>query len=324
MKDTVARFIEEREQAEGRESPAGFHFIDLYNTNKWGFYLRYVRGYRLVHTPKALVFGGHMHSAVESFYVTGDPEAPLDVFSYYHDKDVNRYEFVEDWEQDGEDGPIMLTTWLNEWAEYDMATYDVKSVERLVEVPLANGFIMTVKMDRLMRHRSTGHLEAFDTKTTRYSIPATQRNVEEQDQATAYLLACKKLYPDEHVIGLSPDIIYKRGRVSKAERPSIVTRSQRELAEFEMEIIGLLLEMAQKVKSLADYPPHLLFPRNGKDESFFGSSFPDLYREPLPKDPTIAPPGYEIDPWIADGALQRFIADIDARLRPEDHIYPTA
>lgn len=291
-------FVKEKVESEGGASAIGHHFIQAYNEDKWGFYLRYVRGLRPRYTKPALIFGGAVHDAKEAFYVFNyDIDAMLEAFEAVMESRREEYEDRQKYLDDRDDGRKMLYVWANTWAEHDRETYEVVEVEGAHTFSLASGLRVSVRWDLLCRRRDNGKYYLFDTKTTRYSVRKAYEAVYGQDQATMYLLGMSKVYPDANVVGLVPDILYKRQSAVKAERPGIVFRSPREVTEYEQELVGLHLEMTRKIEALeAGFPyPHILFPRNGKNDSYFGSEWPDIYRAALPEDPYKAPAGYTVD-----------------------------
>lgn len=298
-------FLEHKTTDSGGSSPIGHHYIQLYNQNKWSFYLRYVRGLRPRWTKPALTFGGAIHDAKEAFYRSdGDADFMIDTFAVVLDARRHEYEHAEDYDLDLVDGRKMLYVWGNTYGESDLTDYDIIEVEGSHTFQLPNGMSVSVRWDLLTRERATGRYYLFDTKTTRYSIQKSFQSVAGQDQVTMYLLGLSYIYPDvfRQTNGLIPDILYKRQSVVKAERPAVVTRSRNELTEYVQELIGLHTELSQKIAAIeAGFPyPHLLFPRNGKDDAYFGSEWPDIYRSRLPDDPSHAPPGYIVDRDILD------------------------
>lgn len=297
---TKEQFLNDKLTAERSSSPAGHHFIQLYNTNKWNFYLKHVLGLEPVKTKPPLIFGGAIHDAKESLYLYEDPDFAIELFHTILENRKPEYEDSTQYEKDYERGGKMLMTWCNTYLQTDLETMEIIEVEGSHTFDLANGMHTTVRWDLLARQKSTGSVYLFDTKTTGWSIPGTYTSVQNDDQSTMYLLALKKVYPElyRRSVGLIPDIMYQRQNVVKAERPGIVLRTERELIEYEQELIGLFVEMSQKVQHLQqnpDWPPHMLFPRNGKDESMFkGSEYHDIYRSPLPKDKP--PVGFRYNP----------------------------
>ena len=291
-------------------SSAGHHYIQAYNENKWSFYLRYIRGIVPLHTKPPLIFGGAIHDAKEAFYLYDfSIDACLETFDkLMRDRRVE-YESLETYTEDLSRGKKMLLYWGNTYAESDKEEYELIEVEGSHEFTLANGLPVTVRWDLLVRSRKTNKYYLFDTKTTGYSVPASYKSVEGGDQVTMYLLGVSKVYPSimSSLVGLVPDILYKKGNVVRAERPGIVMRNRNDLIEYEQELIGLFNELSQKVEALEGgfQFPHMLFPRNGKDDSMFGSDYPGIYRGTLPRDLEHAPPSYRIDKEILENGPYR-------------------
>jgi len=134
-----------------------------------------------------------------------------------------------------------------------------------------------------------------DYKSTSYSAAKMAESVGLQDQATMYIMGLSKLYPHERVVGVVPEVLYKRQSVCTATRSVVVTRGPNALVEYEQELIGLLIDIERRLADLAaGWPPHVLFPRNGADEAYFGNSpYAPIYRVQLPDDMTWVPPGYK-------------------------------
>jgi hypothetical protein len=296
-------WLDEQISAPGRESPAGFHMVSYYNENPYGWYLRYIKGYRPIHTKPPLIMGGALHSAAEAAYLYHDREKTLKTYDQILRSRRKEYAEEEAFHKDLADGSAMLPVWYDTWVDRDFAEYDILEVEKQHEVPLADGSLfLTVRPDQVFRRKSDGKIYVKDIKSSRWSITKAHEYLSGMDQSTCYLWAAKKLWPKNIIAGLMSDIMYKNRSVVKAERPGVVFRTDANLAEFELEIIGLVTEMNQKVEALAhDYPVPMLFPRNGKDESFFGSEWPGIYRATLPPDGE-APFGYKIDDWTVDQA----------------------
>jgi hypothetical protein len=213
------------------------------------------------------------------------------------------YEDPDRWSKDFEDGSAMLRFWADRWLEHDKTSFRVLHVEDKFAVPLPNGYYMTVKPDLIVEDKQDPGkpIRIIDHKSSRWSMGKAHDYLAGSDQPTSYIWATSQLYPGRKILGVESDVLYKNRSKVDAQRVGIVQRSKRELAEFQLEMIGAISEIAQKVKGLQQgWPPHLLFPRNGKDESFFGSEWPYIYRAELPEDPNEAPYGYEIDAWTQD------------------------
>lgn len=287
-------------QEPGRESFAGYHMFQYYTENPYGWYLRYVRGLQPLVKKPALIKGANIHDTIEILYKTGATE-DVSVYRELCKKSRSDYELEKNYLEDLEVGLHMLKTWASEWLEHDLRTYTILSLEEQHTLPLSNGFKLTVRPDVVFQRKADRYIVALDHKTTTYSPTATARTFEASDQATAYLWALNKLYPKNEVEGIVCDVLYKRQSKCEATRPVIVQRRNWYLAQWELQAIGQLTEIAQKVQALSDgWPPTMLFPRNGKDESFFSHEWKDIYQSPLPSDPTEAPDGYYVDTWAID------------------------
>lgn len=302
-----ATLLQQTAEAEHGGSLSGYHFVSGFIQNPYGFYLRYVRGYVPIYTKPPLIKGGVIHDALYLWYKTFDPDFALLSLEKLFDERAREYEDEQKFREDKHVSLVMLTDWLNTWAELDKDRYEIIAIEQTLQPRLPNGFTLTIRPDIILRDLELDEHIIMDHKTTGYSIDASYRSVEGQDQATAYLWGTQQVLGISS-LGLYADIMYSKGKVVRSQRRGPVIREPYELHEFEQEMMGALIEMAQKVKSLPDYDPHFLFPRNGKDETMFGGDWGSLYRAKLPDDPTIAPEGYKIDQSIN---LNNFIKRIE-------------
>jgi hypothetical protein len=301
MLPATQKLVDEMLSSEQRESYAGWHFISAYLEDPYGWYLKYIRGFKPKYTKPPLIKGGAIHAAVQIAYQIQNSDQVTLAYRELIGARKSEYESIDQFNADRTDGIAMLKKWYEEWMAYDEATYNWLSIEESYVIELANGMFITVKPDRIFQQKEDGKIVFFDTKTTGWSIGKSYSQNQGIGQVDSYLLAGAQLFPNHAILGLVYDIMYKRQSVVKAERPGIVQRSERELAEFELMIIGLLIELTQKVKSLDLYPPHFLFARNGKNESYFGTEWPYIYRAPLPPQGE-APVGYTIDDWTLNTA----------------------
>lgn len=286
---------------EEHESARGYHFLYLYNENKWSWYLRYVRGYRPITTKPALIEGGVIHSAIECYLRFGDLEQAIVTARTLLEQKQDKYTNMDAYKEALSFIPKMIVNWANKWAIVDKQFYTTIAIEETFDVELVegSGITMTIRPDWIVRDSRDGRVYILDHKSTHYSIPNAAEAVFGQDQSTAYIWGVKKSMPKlaDEIVGVIPDVLYQRGNVYDSQRPGVVVRSEIELFEFEQEAIGLLAELAAKVCKLDKYPPHFLFPRNGKDETYFsGGDYYDIYRMELPENPDECPRGYIIDP----------------------------
>ncbi len=310
MKETVDEFLHVDQDRERSKYPSGFWFIQLFNDRKYEWFLRYIKGYVGIYTNPPLIFGSAIHKAKEYFYTyDGDYEGAVEVLEVYLKEREGEFASPKAFTDCLTKGPVMFTTWANTWAEKDKLDFKLIEAEMRLRPQMSNGFKMNVKLDAVVTKISNGMSYIMETKTTGYSVDIAYQSVELQDQATCYLWAIRKERPDLQVIGVLPDIMYKRQSVCRADRPGVVTRSDRELKNFELELIGLFQDMTNRYKKYkAGYPAALLYPHNGAAVSKFGTDYPRIYRAALPPEGQ-APEGYKLDPWILSGAMDEYIKE---------------
>lgn len=270
-----SQWLEDQLSTKGGASHSGYHFIFAYLDDPYAWYLQYVCGLRPKYTGSALLMGRSFHAAAEAAYRYGKDQA-LQTYTKMQQSQKQDYEDQAQYAKDNDDGRKMLTVWADTWLDYDREHYDILQLEDQNQVTLANGYTLTVRFDQLMRRKEDRMLVIKDIKTSRYSIAKAHQYLSESDQSTAYLLAAKKLWPNDTVLGVASDVAYKRQSVVKAERPGIVSRSDSYLAAFELNLIGIMSELSHKVLAVVedDYPPALLFPRNRSKSALFGNPWP--------------------------------------------------
>lgn len=309
---TAIDFVQETVAHPPTGSPLGHHFIQAYNENKWNWFLRYVRCLVPDHTPTPLIYGGAIHSALEYVYKQWDVEGMVYVFREVLSAREKEYADPDRFRTDLGRGPQELLFWANEWLEHDKQYWKVLAVEEDMQVPLPADLTMTMRLDLIVQDKENGDILVRDHKTTGWSVGGTVNSMDQQDQVTAYLYGLSQVHPDWYRLcqGLQPDILYHKGNVMKAARPTILTRTKHDLQRYAVELSGLLTEMSQKVLAYiqGSHSPYALFPRNGKDSAMFGRvDYEDLQRAVLPANPLEAPPGYVVDEETLNNVLQPFL-----------------
>lgn len=267
------------------ESTAGWHFLNTYQNCRWRWYLKYIKGYEPQFTGKALLFGSAMHEVGEAFYL--NPGMTRDEFTRLGSMLVaskkGQYEKDEDFEADLARMPIMAGAWYDKWALSDMENYDILEVEQEHVIDLPGGYKMTVRPDTVVRHKSTGLVNALERKTTASSVGGMTKSVSCQSQVDVQTIALTSKYGKDFA-GVVPDIIYRRAQgPCQCERPPAVMRSARELAESKLNFAGLFKEITQKSLAIKDpsVPPELLFDRNGAWCAQFGCEYLGICRQRL-------------------------------------------
>lgn len=284
-----------------RESPGGYHFILTYMQDPYAFYLKYVRGLKPIHTKPALIKGGIIHSAIEAAYLY-DAESMFNTLNALFDHRASEYTDPEQRNTDWRESTVMLDKWAATWLDHDHKTYHILHLEEEFTLPMANGYTITVRPDIILQRKDDAEIRALDHKTTAWSLMRAHSDLADGDQATTYIWAMQKLYPNNRILGVESDIIFKRENmaVAKAERVGIIQRTPWYLTQWELSTIAWLHRIAQSVGMLTDggYPAAYAFPRG---QSHWGTSdWPDIYRAELPQDPAEPPYGYTIDSWQRD------------------------
>jgi hypothetical protein len=291
---TKEEFIEQKLKEPNRSTLFGYHFIQQWNENKRNFYLKYVLGLTPTRVKPGLILGRSIHDAMEALYkVSTSIEDIIDIFNELMKQRSFDYEDPTLFNNDVKRGRAMLMAWANRFLEEDLKEWRTLYAEVELEFKLANGFPMTCRIDQI--RQSPQGIFIIERKTTGYSINNAAMGVFMQDQSTTYLLACKKCYPDIEIIGVLPEMLYAKGNVAEAQRPIIVSRSDAELQQWEMMLIGLFGDLYAKLLMWkSGFPDGVCFPRNGKDNSFFGDEYGDISRRYV--DPEEVPTGYNKDP----------------------------
>ena len=296
-----------------RESPSGFHFYSLYRECPRKHFIKYGLGFVPQFTGKALIFGGSVHEAIAYYYNnwTVPADTLINRTLKAFEKDLlsrkDEYENPADYEDDLIRGPVLLNEWHRTWYKYDKKNYRLVEVENQRQVPLGpnDEFILTVRPDRVFEEKSSKLKIVPDVKTTGYSIDASFKTAEAQDQMTSYLWALDKMEPKWRMGECFIDILFVRKSRAKnpkslygepkAERPGTIYRDADALDQFELGLFGTIMEVSQKYENLPDFHPEILFPRNGKDCSMFTCPYADICRTHLDK--ADLPTGFTRDPW---------------------------
>jgi len=310
----VTEFLAMKATEPDKASDYGHTFISMFNQNKYHWFLKYVMGFESTHKAPALLFGGVLHSVLEAWFTVEGAKNGQSLkllFNELMKQKQTKYKDQDKFREDCEKGLPMLMQWANTWAASDNATYDVLECERVHEVPLANGFTVTIKPDVVLSEKETGHVVILEHKSTSFSVNGMYQSVVEQDQATMYEWAITKDYPERTILGVLPDILYKKGNVCKAERPGYISRGPYALWRLECQLIGLYQDMASRLEALQRGVPYeFLFPRNGKDTAYFSDEYGVLdWDKP---DPRFVPEGFTCRKDAAKEFLKGFLVKWNA------------
>jgi hypothetical protein len=244
---------------------SGFHFIEEFKNCKRHWYIGNLIGFQPEKKPFMLLFGGAFHAGKAAFYKKRDIEAGVRTFKAelkssrpQMEEPEKFYPFLL------ERGPLMLRRWADTHGYNDLSNYKVLAVEKILEVRLPNGYLLTVKPDAVLQ-ASNGNIYIFETKTSFFSANLQEDVVALGDQATTYLYAWGKA-TGKTAAGVVPDIIYWNRNSRKSEdieirRGSLITRSKRELLEFQDGVMSDLMDMSARVRGLAKTNAASMFPR---------------------------------------------------------------
>lgn len=232
--------------------------------------IRFVLGIEPRETPLPLVHGGSFHAGRAAWYRTkgNARKAASACAEYYEDPRIQLPE-------ESLKGTLirraqdLLNVWIVKVGQADFAKFDILEVERYFEVavPGLKGFVFTGRIDDIRRDRESKLIYIYDAKTSGYSETLTMDSFLYGDQATGYLWGAQEALGYK-IAGIRPDIAYwPRGSQDPAKircsRPITVTRSPDDVRQFQLGIMQLYAEIAQKYAALkGGADPRALFSRN--------------------------------------------------------------
>ena len=297
-----------------RESPAGYHFYWSYLNNPREWYLKYVIGLKPTYTAPALIQGGAMHHAWDVYHRAGmDAGTLIPAFTQEVEARRGEVESEEAFEKVMRVGSVMLDHWLFETAPQYAERFEVLESEQPYEFHIgpSHSFLFTVRPDVIVRDKRTGRVHVVDRKTSSWGLQAPIKQAQCEDQITSYIWAMRKAHPDWNVQDAMIDVVFVRENKTGMGSPQAcisdpIYRSKTALLIFELNIVGLIAEITQKVQALrSGIPWPLLFGIDGRADGIFGSPYHDLMRTDIrPTDPV--PPGFVRDDWT--GPLDDLIA----------------
>lgn len=251
-----------------RESPAGFHYINLYQCCPRRWYMLYVKGWRPQFTAKPLIMGAAYHLGTALWYEGKSEKVCIKRSLEYVESMKAEMESSEDFEDVLFRVKNLVHYWIERLGAMDRQEYKVVAVEKQLKVPIGDKFIMTIRPDAIIQHKATGLYYIQEKKTSSFSKRLTEEGVMWGDQATAYIWGVKKVLGIE-VDGVIPDIAYwnKTTRsIANIEfiRGDIVRRTPYQIELFESNMAQLFSEVTQKILALDSkkYRADILFPRN--------------------------------------------------------------
>lgn len=290
---------------EMRESPRGNSMISEYTScqRKWAW--KYLKGFKSTAFNEALSFGSVIHEAQAVWYsdwsyrgmmakanemIRGIGNIPENQRREFRDKVL-----------------FTLKTWYTEWGQYEPEEVETLAVEKQVDLTLPNGFIMSMRWDRLLRSLKTREVFVSDTKTTGWSYGNTLRNYMDSAQPMLYILSVKENEPElfKDLSGWRTDCLYVKTLKTKTNhefgRSEVTRPSPLALEDCRNSYASHTSNISYALQDVeAGIPISIAFPRN------FGNC--NAYFKPCPYlhichriDEISSPPEHmEIDPWLAE------------------------
>ncbi len=171
-------------------------YID-WNTCRRKYFNTYVLKIETRKKPKALSIGIVSHDALKAFYLARKEGASVEeartaanelLLDYLNNK-------VEEF---GLDRIILVKRVINAYIDYygEDANWEILDVERAYYLPLTDGFDMPMRLDLLVRERSTGKIRLVDSKLTYDFYQPIKENMNPQFPKYIAALAANGVYVD--------------------------------------------------------------------------------------------------------------------------------
>jgi len=308
----------EEKKEEMRESSAGNSIMSLFQSCPRKFYFRYVLGWRDTRLTDPLAMGSAIHEAQECFYKN----------NFNYNMCIDRgLEVINDL------NPLLreklasaLHIWNGEIGQFERNKVEVLMVEEPIDIKLSNGFVMTGRLDRLLRDKETDHVFIDDTKSTGWDLTKTLRNYTYHPQPKLYYAGFQDTFPElaKECTGWRTSGIYIRERLSKgmgtgefygnAERSPLVSFLDGQIQDTRnsyasyTDDIAYRLALIEKEESL----PSVAFPACGSNCLAFNKVCEYYnYCHKVDQKPNM-PYNFEHDSWADDGTVLNQFRGLDA------------
>lgn len=286
-----------------RESPRGNSQISLYMKcpREWAW--KYLRGWKSTRFEEALTFGSCIHEAQEVFYKTWDFPAMM--------RRANQFCRSANIPEDRVAGfrkkvYHTLVHWYEEMGQYEKDEVEVLAVEREVNLTLPNGYVMSMRWDRLLRFVRSREVFIADTKTTGWSYGNTITNYMDSAQPMLYILSVEENEPDlfKELSGWRTDCLYVKELKTKINhqfgRSEVVRPSKAILEDIRNSYASVTTDIKFAIDMVEqdDVPPSIAFPCNRGVCHAYNKTCPFLpFCHEIDKD--IDPKeGFELDKWL--------------------------
>lgn len=265
-------------------SSAGYSFYKSYQTCPWKFALEELLGVQTTSTKWALIQGSILHGAMECLYLGYSVE---DIYTLIEEVAVKKLSTDEDRQLMIDHVKTFFDTYRGIFYSLDMEAYTDWELEKEIIIPLAHGLSMTGRVDKLYFTPETGTWNIGDYKSTKNGLSSAFKSAFAGDQFSLYTWGLKQQYPDRR-FNVVIDALFGRelkynGFTVDVGRSPAVVYTDAEIAQVVIMFSGLVMEVAQKVKSyqLEEAPLEFLFPRNGTFCGTFGCPYSEICRKKL-------------------------------------------
>jgi len=233
-----------------RGSDSGYHFVQDYRKCKRYFYNKYVN--RLVPLEKspALLFGGCMHLAMETWYgmlgkgrpVHDRVRGALETFENEINKVRDQYVTEDMFLRDVQRGQDILRQY---GLQYANENWLVLGIEEDLEITLSSGDVFTGRLDLAVKS-GVGLNYIIDHKFTGWSMSNVIKTMQNSDQATSYKMMWEQKYPDKPINAVIFNICraYK-GDVKFHQLP--IAKMPQDVEEFKVGIQDDLSDIATRI-----------------------------------------------------------------------------
>lgn len=310
---------------EKRESSSGYHYYESYLDCPYKWYLKYYLGLKDKTLKKALFFGSLLHESLEVFWKSDrNIENAKERFLTFFEENASKLS-----ENDSYDLPDMKDKGLKILELFPSFVEQEYPESKFTFLEAEEGHILTlydkdgieikhsIRPDLVLLEKKSETVYVLDYKTTSFSKQSAFKAFASGDQATGYLWGLSKIYPQYKLFLAKPIIFYTRGNVVEISDLGEIRRTSYDLQRYQMNMLGLIMEISSKVKSLSLYPSELLFPRHGAFCGMFGCEYEDICRLKI-KDKDDIPLGYEKDPWVDRDENLKVISKVYKELEEND------
>jgi len=298
-----------------RESFSGLHYYTLYQDSPRHWYLKYALGLIPIYTKPPLIKGGCLAEAKAAYWKTRNPEDLIETYTTEMQDRHKEYEDKNIYKRDVEVGIALLDAWYQTWNEEDEKDWETIEYEKEYNLKIgpSPGFDFTVRPDRVVKNKRTGIYFVVDDKSSGWSPVKPIEMAKNDHQLTAYIWALNRVHPEWKINSGIIDVMYSSSRAKVpnpvCNRSEPIIRREDDLKRFEMQLVGLIIEISQKYQALSKYPCWMLFPRAGTFDGMFGCDYEGICNREVK--PGTVPVGFKRDDWSNEMEVIKHIPNFD-------------